>query len=262
MPAIDSSPPASSGGTRGDHVVAHEQHWGRYAVDRGVPGPGNLERPQARVRARAGLRWAGASEDHNRLALNIAAALLPAARRRGCRAVGSDQRLQADEALYYYPDVQVLCDPTDHDPLIKRPPMRGRGGLERADRSHRSPASACTSSSPRTDARSRYIPRYRRHLADPSGGWFRRARGWLPWRLPAQLRSRLPGRAACLSAYLAVSMSWIVSRKVHPSNGSMAAPNSSQVSRRPSTTTSYPGPWSRHTSLPSTSCPRTIHPSR
>jgi Uma2 family endonuclease len=65
---------------------------------------------------------AGASEDHNRIALNIAAALLPAARTAGCRVVGSDQRLQAGDSLYYYPDVQVLCDPTDDDPLVKRRP--------------------------------------------------------------------------------------------------------------------------------------------
>jgi Uma2 family endonuclease len=65
---------------------------------------------------------AGASEDHNRIALNIAAALLPAARAAGCRVVGSDQKLQPGKDLYYYPDVQVLCDPTDDDPLVKRRP--------------------------------------------------------------------------------------------------------------------------------------------
>jgi Uma2 family endonuclease len=65
---------------------------------------------------------AGASEDNNRIALNIAAALLPAARATGCRVVGSDQKLQPGNDLYYYPDVQVLCDPTDDDPLIKRRP--------------------------------------------------------------------------------------------------------------------------------------------
>ena len=65
---------------------------------------------------------AGAAEDHNRIALNIAAALLPGARAAGCRVVGSDQKLQAGDHLYYYPDVQVLCDPTDNDPLIKRRP--------------------------------------------------------------------------------------------------------------------------------------------
>jgi Uma2 family endonuclease len=65
---------------------------------------------------------AGASEAHNRIALNIAAALLSAARARGCRVVGSDQKLEAGDHLFYYPDVQVLCDPTDDDPLVKRRP--------------------------------------------------------------------------------------------------------------------------------------------
>jgi Uma2 family endonuclease len=65
---------------------------------------------------------AGATEDHNRIALNIAAALLPGARAVGGRVVGSDQSLEAGDRLYYYPDVQVLCDPTDTDPLIKRRP--------------------------------------------------------------------------------------------------------------------------------------------
>ena len=43
---------------------------------------------------------AGASEDHNRIALNIAAALIPAVRARGCRVVGSDQKLQPGNDLY------------------------------------------------------------------------------------------------------------------------------------------------------------------
>jgi Uma2 family endonuclease len=65
---------------------------------------------------------AGASEAHNRIAVNVLAALLPAARAAGCRVVGSDQKLQPGNDLYYYPDVQVLCDPTDNDPLIKHRP--------------------------------------------------------------------------------------------------------------------------------------------
>ena len=44
---------------------------------------------------------AGASEDHNRIALNIVAALLAAARATGCRVVGSDQKLQPGNDLYY-----------------------------------------------------------------------------------------------------------------------------------------------------------------
>jgi Uma2 family endonuclease len=65
---------------------------------------------------------AGASENHNRIAVNLLAALLPAARVAGCRVVGSDQKLQPGNDLYYYPDIQVLCDPTDNDPLVKRRP--------------------------------------------------------------------------------------------------------------------------------------------
>ncbi len=65
---------------------------------------------------------AGASEHHNRIAVNILAALLPAARTASCRVVGSDQKLQPGKDLFYYPDVQVLCDPTDDDPLVKRRP--------------------------------------------------------------------------------------------------------------------------------------------
>jgi len=65
---------------------------------------------------------AGATENHNRIALNIAADLLPAARTVGCRVVGSDQKLQGGDLLFYYPDLQVLCDPADDDPLVKRRP--------------------------------------------------------------------------------------------------------------------------------------------
>ena len=65
---------------------------------------------------------AGASENHNRLAANVLAALLHAARASRCRVVGSDQKLQPGSDLYYYPDVQVLCDPTDADPTDATPP--------------------------------------------------------------------------------------------------------------------------------------------
>lgn len=104
--------------------MAHEQHWGgagTLSIEEYLALETSSDLKHEYVLGQV-YALAGASEDHNRLALNIAAALLPAARRRGCRVVGSDQRLQAGEALYYYPDVQVLCDATDHDPLIKRRP--------------------------------------------------------------------------------------------------------------------------------------------
>src|SRR3712207_4558058 len=97
MTAIDSSPPVSLVCTCGGHVVAHEQRHG---------GAGTLSVEEyLALETSSGLKHeyvlgqayalAGASEDHNRIALNIAAALLPVARRLGCRVVGSDQRLQA-----------------------------------------------------------------------------------------------------------------------------------------------------------------------
>ena len=66
---------------------------------------------------------AGATEAHNNIAGNIIAALKPACREAHCRVVGSDQKLQVqDDEIFYYPDIQVLCDPKDDDPLIKRRP--------------------------------------------------------------------------------------------------------------------------------------------
>jgi Uma2 family endonuclease len=67
---------------------------------------------------------AGASDRHNRLALRIAATLLPAAEARGCRVYISDMRLvirdQAGE-VHYYPDVMVVCA-EDPDPYAKTRP--------------------------------------------------------------------------------------------------------------------------------------------
>jgi hypothetical protein len=68
---------------------------------------------------------AGSTEDHNRIALNIAAALLPAARAAGCRVVGSDQRLQAGEALYTTRTCRCYAIATDDDPLGQTPTIRG-----------------------------------------------------------------------------------------------------------------------------------------
>jgi Uma2 family endonuclease len=65
---------------------------------------------------------AGATRRHNRIAANIIAALLPRARARGCDVFGSDMLLRAANGLFYYPDVQVACDPADqHDRYTERP---------------------------------------------------------------------------------------------------------------------------------------------
>ena len=57
---------------------------------------------------------AGASDRHNRIALNIASRLLAAGRGSPCRVYVSDMRLQVDE-VFYYPDVMVTCEPPASD---------------------------------------------------------------------------------------------------------------------------------------------------
>src|SRR5438132_8718108 len=56
---------------------------------------------------------AGASRNHVEIADNIAYALRPVARSRGCRVYGTDFLLRITDTLVYYPDVQLTCDPTD-----------------------------------------------------------------------------------------------------------------------------------------------------
>jgi len=73
---------------------------------------------------------AGATENHNRLVTNLIVELGLAARRTGCRVLGSDMKLRIAETqpdgqhrvIYYYPDLQVVCDPADTEPLFKTRP--------------------------------------------------------------------------------------------------------------------------------------------
>ena len=66
---------------------------------------------------------AGASERHNRIALNITFHLQLATRGRSCRVFMSDMKLRiADDRIYYYPDVMLVCDDQDADPLYKTAP--------------------------------------------------------------------------------------------------------------------------------------------
>ncbi|CAN5297771.1 Uma2 family endonuclease [soil metagenome] len=55
---------------------------------------------------------AGASDRHNRIAGNIFAALLGAARGGPCRVYISDMKLQISD-VFYYPDVMVACEPPE-----------------------------------------------------------------------------------------------------------------------------------------------------
>lgn len=52
---------------------------------------------------------AGASDTHITIALNLALALAPAARKKGCRVYASDMKVRVGER-FYYPDVVFVCD--------------------------------------------------------------------------------------------------------------------------------------------------------
>jgi Uma2 family endonuclease len=65
---------------------------------------------------------AGASRRHVEIAENIAYALRPAARARGCRIYGSDLLLRLTNRIAYYPDVQVTCDASDNHEIYNRRP--------------------------------------------------------------------------------------------------------------------------------------------
>ena len=67
---------------------------------------------------------AGASEIHNVIVANLIAAIRPVLRGSNCRVFPSNMKLliaAADNATYY-PDIMVVCDPTDKDPYIKQQP--------------------------------------------------------------------------------------------------------------------------------------------
>ena len=64
----------------------------------------------------------GATARHNRIAGNVFARLLAAAKTGPCDVFLSDMRLEAAGDRYYYPDVMVICTPVgDLDVLTRRP---------------------------------------------------------------------------------------------------------------------------------------------
>ena len=66
---------------------------------------------------------AGASERHNRISLNLASACNAASLGTACRAFMSDMRLRLEGGnIYYYPDVMLVCNPQDTDPMFKSLP--------------------------------------------------------------------------------------------------------------------------------------------
>lgn len=68
---------------------------------------------------------AGASEIHEIVALNLAASLLTHLRGKKCRVFkgGMKVHLQLNrQELFYYPDIMVVCDPSDQQALFKEKP--------------------------------------------------------------------------------------------------------------------------------------------
>jgi Uma2 family endonuclease len=66
---------------------------------------------------------AGASERHNRIAINIAFHLRSATRGKPCRAFMADMKLRlAGGTTYYYPDAMLVRDPDDDHPIYKHSP--------------------------------------------------------------------------------------------------------------------------------------------
>jgi Uma2 family endonuclease len=64
---------------------------------------------------------AGASERHAQICFGLAAALRASLLAQGCRGFIADMKLRVADAIYY-PDVMVVCDKADTDPLVKTAP--------------------------------------------------------------------------------------------------------------------------------------------
>ncbi|MEW5972642.1 MAG: Uma2 family endonuclease [Pseudomonadota bacterium] len=66
---------------------------------------------------------AGASERHNRIALNIAFQLRGVTRGSRCGVFMSDMKVRERSSnIFYYPDVMLVCDPEDDHPYYKERP--------------------------------------------------------------------------------------------------------------------------------------------
>lgn len=85
-----------------------------------------LESPVRReYLAGATYAMAGGSERHNLITLNIATVLRSHLKGGPCRTFVSDMKLGIHAAgvmSFYYPDVMVVCDPSDDAPLVKTKP--------------------------------------------------------------------------------------------------------------------------------------------
>jgi Uma2 family endonuclease len=65
---------------------------------------------------------AGASDRHNRIALNLASRFNDQLADDRCETFMADMKVKVAEELYYYPDVVVACDPPGGDPYFRTQP--------------------------------------------------------------------------------------------------------------------------------------------
>ncbi|HMV49953.1 MAG TPA: Uma2 family endonuclease [Blastocatellia bacterium] len=65
---------------------------------------------------------AGASDRHNRIALNLSSRLNERTSSGPCETFMSDMKVKVDPVLYYYPDVVVTCDAPGGDPYLRTQP--------------------------------------------------------------------------------------------------------------------------------------------
>lgn len=65
---------------------------------------------------------AGASDRHNEIVTNLVAALRPGIRGTACKLYSNDMKLRLSDDVVYYPDLMVVCDPTDRDRYVRNRP--------------------------------------------------------------------------------------------------------------------------------------------
>jgi Uma2 family endonuclease len=64
----------------------------------------------------------GASARHNQIIWNLVAELTAPARTASCTVAFQDLKLQVTDNIIYYPDLMVICDPTDNHALYRTRP--------------------------------------------------------------------------------------------------------------------------------------------
>jgi len=66
---------------------------------------------------------AGASDDHNRIAINIVSQLVERLRGKRCEPFGADMKLKIPGSeAFYYPDALIACDPSDSATYFRERP--------------------------------------------------------------------------------------------------------------------------------------------